>query len=142
MEVYLDYENIIKIAKELKCTAIHPGYGFLSESADFARACDENGIIFIGPKAEHIELFGDKITSKNAMKEIGVPVLEGTSTPITDKKEAEKISQEIGFPVIIKAAFGGGGRGMRVVHEAKQFDALFDAATNEAKNILEMVICL
>jgi len=83
--------------------------GFLSESADFARACDENGLIFIGPKAEHIELFGDKITSKNAMKEIGVPVLEGTSTPITDKKEAEKISQEIGFPVIIKAAFGGGG---------------------------------
>jgi len=133
VQVYLDYENIIKIAKELKCTAIHPGYGFLSESADFARACDENGIIFIGPKAEHIELFGDKITSKNAMKEIGVPVLEGTSSPITDKKEAEKISQEIGFPVIIKAAFGGGGRGMRVVHEAKQFDSLFDAATSEAK---------
>ncbi len=133
VQVYLDYENIIQIAKELKCSAIHPGYGFLSESADFARACDENGIIFIGPKAEHIELFGDKITSKNAMKEIGVPVLEGTTCPITDKKEAEKISQEIGFPVIIKAAFGGGGRGMRVVHEAKQFDSLFDAATSEAK---------
>ena len=66
VEVYLDYENIIKIAKEQKCTAIHPGYGFLSESADFARACEKNGIIFIGPKAEHIELFGDKITSKNA----------------------------------------------------------------------------
>lgn len=133
VEVYLDYENIIKIAKDLKCTAIHPGYGFLSESADFARACDKNGIIFIGPKAEHIELFGDKITSKNAMKEIGVPILDGTTSPVTDKAEAEKISQEIGFPVIIKAAFGGGGRGMRVVHKAKDFSALFDAATNEAK---------
>ncbi|CAA6823335.1 MAG: Pyruvate carboxylase subunit A (EC [uncultured Sulfurovum sp.] len=133
VEVYLDYENIIKIAKELKCTAIHPGYGFLSENADFARACDTNDLIFIGPKAEHIELFGDKITSKNAMKEIGVPVLEGTSKPIVDKLEAQKISKEIGFPVIIKAAFGGGGRGMRVVHEAKEFDRLFEAATNEAK---------
>ncbi|MBT8343828.1 MAG: ATP-grasp domain-containing protein, partial [Sulfurovum sp.] len=133
VEVYLDYENIIKIAKEQKCTAIHPGYGFLSESADFARDCEKNGIIFIGPKAEHIELFGDKITSKNAMKQIGVPVLEGTSSPISDKKEAEKIAQEIGFPIIIKAAFGGGGRGMRVVYETKQFASLFDAATNEAK---------
>ena len=133
VEVYLDYENIIEIAKELNCSAIHPGYGFLSESADFARACEANGIIFIGPKAEHIELFGDKITSKNAMKAIGVPVLEGTSEPITDKKEAQEVAKEIGFPVIIKAAFGGGGRGMRVVHEAKTFSSLFDAATNEAK---------
>jgi len=133
VEVYLDYQNIIEIAKELNCSAIHPGYGFLSESADFARACEANGIIFIGPKAEHIELFGDKITSKNAMKKIGVPVLEGTSEPITDKKEAQEVAKEIGFPVIIKAAFGGGGRGMRVVHEAKTFSSLFDAATNEAK---------
>jgi pyruvate carboxylase subunit A len=82
VEVYLDYENIIKIAKELKCDAIHPGYGFLSENANFARACDEAGLIFIGPKAEHIELFGDKIASKRAMKEIGVPVIEGTENPI------------------------------------------------------------
>lgn len=78
VEVYLDYDNIIQIALENKCDAIHPGYGFLSESADFAEACDKNGIIFIGPKAEHIALFGDKIASKNAMKEIGVPVIEGT----------------------------------------------------------------
>ena len=128
VEVYLDYENIIKVAKENRCDAIHPGYGFLSESADFAKACDENGIIFIGPKAEHIELFGDKIASKNAMREIGVPVIEGTQSPIVDIDEAQQIAKEIGFPVIIKAAFGGGGRGMRIVRTAKEFKTLFEAA--------------
>lgn len=133
VDVYLDYQNIIKVAKDLKCNGIHPGYGFLSENADFARACEASGITFIGPKPEHIELFGDKIASKNAMKEIGVPVIEGTDKPIADKKDAEKIAQEIGFPVIIKAAFGGGGRGMRVVHNAKEFGSSFDAATSEAK---------
>ncbi len=133
VEVYLDYENIIKIAKENRCDAIHPGYGFLSENADFARACEDNGIIFIGPKAEHIELFGDKIASKNAMRKIGVPVIEGTEEPITDISEAQKIAKEIGFPVIIKAAFGGGGRGMRIVREEKEFKSLFEAAANESK---------
>ncbi len=133
VEVYLDYKNIIKIAKENRCDAIHPGYGFLSESAEFARACEENNIIFVGPKAEHIELFGDKMASKTAMKEIGVPVLEGTEYPIFDLDEAKKISKEIGFPVIIKAAFGGGGRGMRIVKAEKEFTKLFEAATNEAK---------
>jgi len=132
VEVYLDYKHIIQVAKRLQCDAIHPGYGFLSENADFAQACQDNNLIFIGPKAEHIELFGDKIASKNAMKKIGVPVLEGTTTPITNKDEAEQIAKEIGFPIIIKAAFGGGGRGMRVVYEAKTFSKMFDAATNEA----------
>ena len=132
VEVYLDYKNIISLAKSSGCDAIHPGYGFLSENADFARACEESGIIFIGPKAEHIELFGDKIASKNAMKKIGVPILEGTTHPISDKKEAQKIAQKIGFPIIIKASFGGGGRGMRVVYEAKEFNKMFDSATNEA----------
>ncbi len=133
VEVYLDYETIIKIAKENRCDAIHPGYGFLSENADFARACENNGIIFVGPKAEHIELFGDKIASKNAMREIGVPVIEGTEEPIVDIDEAQKIAKKIGFPVIIKAAFGGGGRGMRIVREEKEFKSLFEAASNEAK---------
>jgi len=133
VEVYLDYENIIKIAKENRCDAIHPGYGFLSENADFAKACENNGIIFIGPKAEHIELFGDKIASKNAMREIGVPVIEGTQDPITDIKEAQAFAKKIGFPVIIKAAFGGGGRGMRIVKEEKEFKTLYEAAANEAK---------
>lgn len=133
VQVYLDYEHIIQVAKTHNCDAIHPGYGFLSESADFARACEENDLVFIGPKAAHVELFGDKIASKNAMREIGVPVIEGTETPIVDVKEAEKIAKEIGFPVIIKAAFGGGGRGMRIVHKADTFKNLFEAATAESQ---------
>ena len=132
IEAYLNYERIISMAKKANCDAIHPGYGFLSESAEFARACEENGIIFIGPKPEHIELFGDKMASKVAMKKIGVPVLEGTDTPVIDVKEGEKIAKEIGFPVIIKAAFGGGGRGMRIVKQAKEFSKMFESATNEA----------
>ena len=132
VEAYLNYDRIIDIAKKAKCDAIHPGYGFLSESAEFAQACEDNGIIFIGPKAEHIALFGDKMASKVAMKEVGVPVLEGTLDPVTDAAEGEKIAKEIGFPVIIKAAFGGGGRGMRIVEEAEEFGELFASATNEA----------
>ncbi|MEA1981977.1 MAG: acetyl-CoA carboxylase biotin carboxylase subunit [Campylobacterota bacterium] len=132
VEAYLDYERIISMAKKAECDAIHPGYGFLSESAEFAQACADNGIIFIGPSPEHIELFGDKMASKVAMKAIGVPVLEGTDTPVIDKKEGERVAKEIGFPVIIKAAFGGGGRGMRIVKNAKEFSSMFDSATNEA----------
>lgn len=133
VEAYLDYNKIISLAKKANADAIHPGYGFLSESAEFAQACEENGIIFIGPRAEHIALFGDKMASKVAMKAIGVPVLEGTDEPVTDIAEGERISREIGFPVIIKAAFGGGGRGMRIVRKEKEFRELFESATNEAK---------
>ena len=132
VEAYLDYKRIIDIAIRTRCDAIHPGYGFLSESAEFAKACEENDIIFIGPKAEHIALYGDKMASKKAVKEVGVPVLEGTVTPVTDAKEGERIANEIGFPVIIKAAFGGGGRGMRIVYSANEFQELFESATNEA----------
>ena len=132
VEAYLDYKNIINIAMRTRCNAIHPGYGFLSESAEFAQACAENDIIFIGPKAEHIALFGDKMASKTAVKKVGVPVLEGTVEPIIDAKNGEKIASKIGFPVIIKAAFGGGGRGMRIVYNAEEFQELFESATNEA----------
>ena len=132
IKAYLDYDKIITIAKRANCDAIHPGYGFLSENADFARACEENGIIFIGPKPDHIELFGDKMASKVAMKQVGVPILEGTDEPILDINEGAKIAKEIGFPVIIKAAFGGGGRGMRIVREEKDFKDMFESATNEA----------
>ncbi|WP_345991552.1 acetyl-CoA carboxylase biotin carboxylase subunit [Sulfurimonas sp. HSL-1716] len=133
VEAYLDYDRIISLAKKAECDAIHPGYGFLSESAEFAQACEDNGIIFIGPKADHIALFGDKMASKVAMKKVGVPVLEGTDEPVKDIKEGEKISKDIGFPVIIKAAFGGGGRGMRIVREEKDFKELYESAANESK---------
>lgn len=132
IQAYLDYDRIISIAKKSDCDAIHPGYGFLSENADFAKACEDNGIIFIGPKPEHIELFGDKMASKVAMKKVGVPVLEGTDEPVKDIHEGEKIAREIGFPVIIKAAFGGGGRGMRIVKAEKDFREMYESATNES----------
>ncbi|MDP3301277.1 MAG: acetyl-CoA carboxylase biotin carboxylase subunit [Sulfuricurvum sp.] len=129
---YLDYERIINLAKKADCDAIHPGYGFLSESAEFAQACADNGIIFIGPKPEHIALFGDKMASKVAMREVGVPMLPGTDEPIDNIEEAEKIAADIGFPVIIKAAFGGGGRGMRIVEKASDFREMYESATNES----------
>uniref|UniRef100_UPI0025E3DCDC acetyl-CoA carboxylase biotin carboxylase subunit n=1 Tax=Sulfurimonas sp. TaxID=2022749 RepID=UPI0025E3DCDC len=132
IEAYLRYEKIIDLAKKSGCDAIHPGYGFLSESAEFAQACEDNGLIFIGPKPKHIELFGDKMASKIAMKKIGVPILEGTNKPVIDKDDGKRIAQEIGYPVIIKAAFGGGGRGMRIVHFANDFSNMFDSATNES----------
>jgi len=129
---YLDYGRIISLAKKADCDAIHPGYGFLSESAEFAQACVDNGIVFIGPKADHIALFGDKMASKVAMRAVGVPMLPGTDEPIDSIEEAEKIATEIGFPVIIKAAFGGGGRGMRIVEKAEDFKEMYESATNEA----------
>ena len=133
IKAYLNFFKIVDLAKHTKCDAIHPGYGFLSENADFAEYCESRGIIFIGPKPEHIRLFGDKITSKKAMMEVGVPVLPGTLEPITDLKEAKEFAREIGFPVIIKAAYGGGGRGMRIVEKEEDFENLFVSATNEAK---------
>jgi len=133
IEAYLNFERIISLAVKAGCDAVHPGYGFLSENAEFAQACQDNGIIFIGPKPEHIALFGDKTASKAAMKAIGVPVVEGTDTPVADMETAARISERIGFPVIIKAAFGGGGRGMRIVRAASEFAALFESATAEAK---------
>ena len=133
IQAYLNGDRIIKLAKEIGADAIHPGYGFLSENADFAQSCIDNGMIFVGPKPEHIALFGDKMAAKKVMKEIGVPVIEGTDTPISDLEEAKSIASDIGYPVIIKAAFGGGGRGMRIVEEESRFIELFEAATNEAK---------
>jgi len=129
---YLDYERIISLAKKADCDAIHPGYGFLSESAEFAQACIDNGLIFIGPKPEHVALFGDKMASKVAMRAVGVPMLPGTDEPIDNINDAEKIASDIGFPIIIKAAFGGGGRGMRIVEKASDFKEMYESATKEA----------
>src|SRR5262245_25929734 len=108
---YLDIPGIIALAKEKGVDMIHPGYGFLSENAEFARACAEAGITFVGPRPELLEMMGDKTAARALAQKINVPTLPGTKDPITDRNAALKVAQEIGFPLIIKAAFGGGGRG-------------------------------
>ena len=130
---YLDIEGIVAVAKEHGVNLIHPGYGFLSENARFARACREAGIEFVGPKAELLELMGDKVAARALTQKLKVPTLPGTEDPVSDRTEALKAAAQIGFPLIIKAAFGGGGRGMRVVHKAGDLDALLDEAQGEAE---------
>jgi len=130
---YLDIEGIIGLAKEKGVDAIHPGYGFLSENPDFARACEKTGIIFVGPRSELLEMMGDKTAARAVAKKNGVPVLPGTEEPVSARDEALKVAKEIGFPLIIKAAFGGGGRGMRVVHKAADLASLLDEAQGEAE---------
>lgn len=129
---YLDIPDIVALAKEKEVDAIHPGYGFLSENADFARACDEEGITFVGPRAELLDMMGDKTAARNVCQRIGVPVLPGTEEAIADRDKALKAAKAIGFPLIIKAAFGGGGRGMRVVRKASELQGLLDEAQAEA----------
>jgi len=129
---YLDIESIVGIAKEKQVDAIHPGYGFLSENANFARACEAAGITFVGPRPELLDMMGDKTAARALAQRIRVPVLPGTEDPVSDRAEALKIAKEIGFPLIIKAAFGGGGRGMRVVEKAADLGALLDEAQAEA----------
>jgi pyruvate carboxylase len=129
---YLDIESIVGIAKEKGVDAIHPGYGFLSENAEFARACQRAGLIFVGPRPELLDLMGDKTAARALAQRIGVPTLPGTENPVTDRDEALKIAKSIGFPLIIKAAFGGGGRGMRVVQKAGDLANLLDEAQGEA----------
>jgi pyruvate carboxylase len=130
---YLDVEGIVALAKEKGVDMIHPGYGFLSENAHFARACREAGIAFVGPRPELLELMGDKVAARALTQKLKVPTLPGTEDPVTDRAEALRVGAQIGFPLIIKAAFGGGGRGMRVVHKAGDLDSLLDEAQGEAE---------
>jgi pyruvate carboxylase len=129
---YLDIEGIVALAKEKDVDMIHPGYGFLSENAKFAKACQDAGITFVGPRPELLELMGDKVAARALAQKLNVPTLPGTKDPVEERSEALKIAQEIGFPLIIKAAFGGGGRGMRVVHKSADLAHLLDEARNEA----------
>ena len=133
-ESYLNIEKIIEVAKVSGADAIHPGYGFLAENATFARRCGEEGIIFIGPSPAAIESMGDKISARKRMIAAGVPVVPGTTDKITDDQEAKKVIKEIGLPVMIKASAGGGGKGMRLVHEYSQIVNAIRAARSEAKN--------
>ena len=131
---YLDYEGIVKLAKSKGVTMIHPGYGFLSENPAFARACAREGIIFIGPSPELLENMGDKTAARALAHKFNGPTLPGTEEPITDPDEAQTVANEIGYPLIIKAAFGGGGRGMRVVEKPSQLPGLLAEARAEAEN--------
>lgn len=133
IETYLNIDEIIKVAKKKAVDAIHPGYGFLSENAEFARKCEEAGIAFIGPPGDVIEKMGDKIKSKLMAIEAGVPVIPGIEHPIHTEKEAKALATEIGYPVILKAAAGGGGRGMRIVRSEDQVISEYRSARNEAK---------
>ncbi len=129
---YLDIDSIVATAKSHGVDAVHPGYGFLSENAHFARACEKAGLIFVGPRPDLLEMMGDKTAARALAQRINVPTLPGTENPVTDRDEAMKIAKTIGFPLIIKAAFGGGGRGMRVVLKAADLASLLDEAQGEA----------
>jgi pyruvate carboxylase len=129
---YLDIPGIISLAKEKGVDMIHPGYGFLSENAEFAKACADAGITFIGPRVELLQMMGDKTAARALAKKVSVPTLPGTEDPIEDRDKALKVAKEIGFPLIVKAAFGGGGRGMRVVNKAGELADSLDEAQGEA----------
>ena len=133
VEAYLNIDEIISLAKKKHVDAIHPGYGFLSENAEFAKKCEEAGIEFIGPKHEMMDKLGDKIKSKIVAKSVGVPVIPGVEKPITSEEEALKVAEYCGYPVMVKAAAGGGGRGMRIVRKEEDLLEAFRSAKNEAK---------
>lgn len=132
LQAYLNIPNVIELAKKHDIDAIHPGYGFLSENPEFARACQEAGIIFVGPRVELLENLGDKIEARKLATKVGVPVLGGSNEPITDVAAAKQTATKLGFPIILKAAHGGGGRGMRVVNKVEEFDDAFEAARRES----------
>ena len=131
-ESYLNIPRIIEAAGRAGADAIHPGYGFLSERAAFARACAEAGIVFIGPSPEAIEVMGDKMRARAKMIEAGVPVVPGSQDPVTSTTAARETAQRLGYPVMLKASAGGGGRGMRLVRSEREIDASFEAASREA----------
>ena len=131
---YLDIEGIVALAVAKEVTMIHPGYGFLSENPDFARACREAGITFVGPDPELLDKMGDKVSARHLALENGVPTLPGTEDPVSDPKKAMEVARKVGFPLIIKAAFGGGGRGMRVVEKEDELAQALEDAQAEAQN--------
>lgn len=133
LKAYLDIEGIVAIAKRQGADAIHPGYGFLSENADFARACAAAGIVFIGPSPNALELMGDKTAARKRAQALNIPVVPGTDEPLPDPDTAARLAQEVGYPVILKASFGGGGRGMRVCRNEKELRSFLEQAGREAR---------
>lgn len=133
-ESYLNTEKILNAANITGSNAIHPGYGFLSENGHFAKLCRDNGLIFIGPEPDVIHLMGDKTTARSLAEKVGVPYPPGSKDEVSEVDEGKDIALSIGFPVLIKAAAGGGGKGMRIIHEIDEFEKGFKAAKSEAKN--------
>ncbi|WP_336824858.1 pyruvate carboxylase [Sporosarcina sp. USHLN248] len=134
IDAYLDMEGIITIAKRCGADAVHPGYGFLAENEEFARRLKEEGILFIGPTAEHLDMFGDKVKAREQAIKAGIPVIPGTDGPVSSLEEVRSFGEEHGYPIIIKAALGGGGRGMRIVNGADEVGEAYERAKSEAKS--------
>ena len=130
---YLDIAGIVSLAMAHGVDAIHPGYGFLSENPEFAAACKEAGITFVGPRVELLETLGDKTTARELARKAGVPILAGSSKPVTSVADAAKIAKELGWPVMLKAAHGGGGRGMRIVRGEDELAVALEAAQRESQ---------
>src|SRR3546814_621839 len=129
---YLNIPSIISAAEVTGADAIHPGYGFLSENARFAEIIEAHDIVFVGPKPEHIRTMGDKVEAKRTAVELGLPVVPGSPGAVTFGAETKRLAEEIGYPVLIKAASGGGGRGMKVVPDAASLESLMGQAASEA----------
>ncbi|MFD2679890.1 pyruvate carboxylase [Bacillus seohaeanensis] len=133
IDAYLDIENIINIAKSSDVDAIHPGYGFLSENISFARRCEEEGIVFIGPQSEHLNMFGDKVKARHQAQVANIPVIPGSDGPVSSLEEVVSFGRNHGFPLMIKASLGGGGRGMRIVRSLETLKESYERAKSEAK---------
>src|SRR5690349_19330851 len=132
IKAYLDIPGIIAIAKRTGAEAIHPGYGFMSENADLARACEAAGVVFIGPTPEILELMGDKTAARKQAQALGIPTVPGTNEPLPSVEAALDAAQKFGYPIILKASFGGGGRGMRVCRTAAELKDSLEQASREA----------
>lgn len=132
VEAYLDIEDIMRVAREHNVDAIHPGYGFLSENADLAKRCEEEDFIFIGPRVEHLIMFGDKVNARRQAKLAGIPMIPGSDGPVSSVKEVREFGEKYGYPIIIKAVNGGGGRGMRSVNSAAEVEQAYSMAKSEA----------
>ncbi len=140
---YLLGDKIIEVAKKLGADAIHPGYGFLSENANFAEACENNNISFIGPKSKAIRIMGSKLAAKEAVKAYNIPMVPGTDEAISDIPKAKKLAKEIRFPILIKASAGGGGKGMRIVEKESEFESQMNRAISEATSAFgDVSVCI
>ena len=133
VRAYLDVDGLIEAAKATHCDCVHPGYGFLSENAGFAKRCLEEGLTFIGPRAETLALFGDKTKARELARSLGIPIIPGSPHPLASAEDAMALAKTIGYPVMLKAAAGGGGRGMRAVASADEMAAAFVRCQSEAQ---------